>query len=184
MNAETAPASFDAFRTIDLRGTHLSAAELRSAMPRSTSASFDSVAARVEGIIADVRTRGFDSLTELAQRFDGVEQHHPLVPAEALRESLRTLDPSVRSALEESIDRARAFAAAQKPEDVSLDIRPGAVLTHRWVPVGRVGLYVPGGLAVLASSVVMNVVPAQAAGVESIALASPPHKDFGGLPHP
>ena len=153
-------------------------------MPRSTSASFDSVAARVEGIIADVRTRGFTSLTELAQRFDGVQQHHPRVPAEALRESLRTLDPSVRSALEESIDRARAFAAAQKPEDVSLDIRPGAVLTHRWVPVGRVGLYVPGGLAVLASSVVMNVVPAQAAGVESIALASPPHRDFGGLPHP
>ncbi len=153
-------------------------------MPRSTAASFDSVASRVESIITDVRTRGFGALSELAQRFDGVEQSHPRVPAEALREALRTLAPEVRAALEESIDRARTFAQKQLPQDTVVDIRPGAALTQRWVPVGRVGLYVPGGLAVLASSVVMNVVPAQAAGVESIALASPPHKDFGGLPHP
>lgn len=153
-------------------------------MPRSTAASFDSVAGRVEAIISDVRSRGFEALSELAQRFDGVEQAHPRVPSEALSEALASLDPAVRSALEESIDRARAFALAQKPQDVVVDVREGAALTQRWVPVGRVGLYVPGGLAVLASSVVMNVVPAQAAGVESIALASPPHKDFGGLPHP
>ncbi|WP_309072171.1 histidinol dehydrogenase [Arthrobacter sp.] len=184
MTAQTAPVSFDAFRTIDLRGTHLSAAELRAAMPRSTTASFDSVASRVEDIITSVRTHGFDALSELAQRFDGVDQLHPRVPAEALTEALRSLAPDVRAALEESIDRARTFAQAQKPQDVVVDIRPGAALTQRWVPVDRVGLYVPGGLAVLASSVVMNVVPAQAAGVQSIALASPPHKDFGGMPHP
>ena len=153
-------------------------------MPRSTTASFDSVASRVEDIITSVRTHGFDALSELAQRFDGVDQLHPLVPAEALTEALRSLAPDVRAALEESIDRARTFAQAQKPQDVVVDIRPGAALTQRWVPVDRVGLYVPGGLAVLASSVVMNVVPAQAAGVQSIALASPPHKDFGGMPHP
>lgn len=184
MTAQTDLVSFDSFRTIDLRGTHLSAAELRNAMPRSTAASFDTVAPRVEAIIADVRHRGFEALRDLAQRFDGVEQSHPRVPAEALREALAALDPAVRAALEESINRAREFALAQKPQDVVVDIRPGAVLKQRWVPVGRVGLYVPGGLAVLASSVIMNVVPAQAAGVESIALASPPHKDFGGLPHP
>ena len=57
-------------------------------------------------------------------------------------------------------------------------------MTHRMVPVGRVGLYVPGGIAPLVSSVVMNVVPAQVAGVASIALSSPPQKDHGGLPHP
>lgn len=153
-------------------------------MPRSTTASFDSVASRVEDIITDVRTRGFDALAELAQRFDGVDQSQPRVPAKALTEALRSLAPDVRAALEESIDRARTFALAQKPQDVAVDIRPGAALTQRWVPVDRVGLYVPGGLAVLASSVVMNVVPAQAAGVKSIALASPPHKDFGGMPHP
>ncbi|WRH26437.1 histidinol dehydrogenase [Arthrobacter sp. JZ12] len=153
-------------------------------MPRSETASFDSVASRVEDIIDDVRSRGFDALSDLAQRFDGVTQPHPRVPAKALKEALESLDPDVRAALEESIDRARVFALAQKPQDVSVNIRPGAALTQRWVPVNRVGLYVPGGLAVLASSVVMNVVPAQAAGVESIALASPPHKDFGGMPHP
>jgi histidinol dehydrogenase len=184
VTAQTASVSFDAFRTIDLRGTHLSAAELRAAMPRSTTASFESVASRVEEIIADVRSRGFQALSDLAQRFDGVEQSNPRVPAEALAEALESLSPDVRAALEESIDRARTFALAQKPRDVAVDIRPGAALTQRWVPVDRVGLYVPGGLAVLASSVVMNVVPAQAAGVQSIALASPPHKDFGGMPHP
>lgn len=184
MTAQTAPVSFDAFRTIDLRGAHLSTAGLRAAMPRSTTASFESVSSRVEDIITDVRERGFSALSDLALRFDGVEQKHPRVPASALKEALRSLAPDVRAALEESIDRARVFALAQKPEDISVDIRPGAALTQRWVPVSRVGLYVPGGLAVLASSVVMNVVPAQAAGVQSIALASPPQKAFGGMPHP
>ncbi|MHA7245563.1 histidinol dehydrogenase [Arthrobacter tecti] len=184
MTSQTAPVSFDAFRTIDLRGAKLSAAELRAAMPRSSAASFESVAGRVEEILDSVRTRGFAALSELAERFDGVEQSHPRVPVAALKQALKALAPEVRAALEESIERARTFAQAQKPEDVTVDIRPGAALTHRWVPVGRAGLYVPGGLAVLASSVVMNVVPAQAAGVESIALASPPQKEFGGQPHP
>lgn len=163
---------------------HHSAASLRAAMPRSTAASFDAVSERVEAIIADVRTRGFASLSDLARKFDGVEQAHPRVPLGAITEALENLDPGVRAALEVSIDRARTFALAQKPQDVAVEIQTGAQLTQRWVPVGRVGLYAPGGLAVLASSVVMNVVPAQAAGVESIALASPPQKAFGGLPHP
>ncbi|MBO0841450.1 MAG: histidinol dehydrogenase, partial [Sciscionella sp.] len=61
---------------------------------------------------------------------------------------------------------------------------PGGTVTERWVPVRRVGLYVPGGLAVYPSSVVMNVVPAQVAGVRSLVLCSPPQAEFGGLPHP
>ena len=142
------------------------------------------VEAPVAAILADVRERGLVALTELALRFDGVEQASPRVPREALTKALAELAPDVRLALAESIDRARRFAAAQVPDDVEVEISAGAVVTHKWIAVRRVGLYVPGGLAVYPSSVVMNVVPAQAAGVESIALASPPQKEFGGLPHP
>ncbi|WP_430295028.1 histidinol dehydrogenase [Sinomonas sp. B1-1] len=172
------------FRTTDLRGRSLGLAELRAAVPRLAAGDGSGVEDVVRGIIADVRSRGFGALRELAHRFDGVEQRHPRVPAEALAAALEGLDAGVRDALTESIARARAFAGAQRPQDVTVRPAEGASVTQRWVPVGRVGLYVPGGLAVYPSSVVMNVVPAQAAGVQSIALASPPQKDNGGLPHP
>ena len=133
---------------------------------------------KVLDIIDAVRTRGFDALSELARTFDGVEQSHPRVPAEALTAALAGLDPAVRAALEESIRRARLFADAQRPADTDVELGDGAAVSQNWVPVARVGLYVPGGLAVYPSSVIMNVVPALAAGVESIALASPPQKDF------
>jgi len=139
---------------------------------------------KVLDIISAVRARGFGALRELALAFDGVEQTHPRVPAEALRAALENLDPAVRAALEESIRRARRFADAQRPANVDVELGEGAVVSQNWVPVARVGLYVPGGLAVYPSSVILNVVPALAAGVESIALASPPQKNFGGLPHP
>ncbi|UWX98256.1 histidinol dehydrogenase [Arthrobacter zhaoxinii] len=182
MNSSS-PAAFESFRTIDLRGQHLSPAELKGAMPRAET-TFDAASDAVEAIITDVRTRGFTALTDLAQRFDGVDQQQVRVPQEALDSALEQLDPAVRAALETAIERTRIFAKAQRPADAEVSIRPGAVLTHKWMPVSRVGLYVPGGLAVYPSSVVMNVVPAQAAGVESLALASPPQKEFGGLPHP
>lgn len=152
-------------------------------MPRAV-ASAQSSESAVQAIIDDVRKRGFQSLSELAQRFDGVSQGHPRVPQEVLQAALHDLDDDVRTALEEAIRRARMFAEAQRPDDVEVEVAPGAKLTHKWVAVDRVGLYVPGGLAVYPSSVVMNVVPAQAAGVRSIALASPPQKEFGGSPHP
>ncbi len=152
-------------------------------MPRAAPSEHSSETV-VAGIIGDVRTRGFAALTELAARFDGVEQVHPRVPGTVIENALQSLDPGVRAALEESIARARVFAGAQKPTDVDVEISEGARLTSRWVAVDRVGLYVPGGLAVYPSSVVMNVVPAQAAGVASLALASPPQKEFGGWPHP
>ncbi len=175
--------SFADFRTIDLRGSALTGAALSAVMPRPEMGG-SGVEAPVAAILADVRERGLVALTELALRFDGVEQASPRVPREALTKALAELAPDVRLALAESIDRARRFAAAQVPDDVEVEISPGAVVTHKWIAVRRVGLYVPGGLAVYPSSVVMNVVPAQAAGVESIALASPPQKEFGGLPHP
>ncbi|MFJ2509144.1 histidinol dehydrogenase [Arthrobacter citreus] len=181
--AEQTGQPFGSLRTIDLRGRTHTPAQLKAVMPRAettTDVASDAVAA----IIADVRSRGFAALSELAEKFDGVRQDHPLVPRRALVDALEDLDPAVRAGLEESIRRARMFAAAQRPADVEVDIADGAKVTHRWVPVNRVGLYVPGGLAVYPSSVVMNVVPAQAAGVASLALASPPQKEFGGLPHP
>ncbi|MHA7219539.1 histidinol dehydrogenase [Arthrobacter sp. MDT1-48-3] len=180
-----APSSFPTvgFRTIDLRGRALSPGELKRAMPRAAASAHSSEAA-VQAIIDDVRARGVDALRDLARRFDGVEQEHPRVPAEVIGAAVAGLDPEVRTALEEAIRRARIFASAQVPTDVEVEVAPGARLTHKWIPVHRVGLYVPGGLAVYPSSVVMNVVPAQAAGVGSIALASPPQKEFGGWPHP
>ncbi|TMZ47500.1 histidinol dehydrogenase, partial [Klebsiella pneumoniae] len=85
---------------------------------------------------------------------------------------------------EESIRRARAVHADQRRADTTTRVVPGGTVTERWVPVGRVGLYAPGGRAVYPSSVVMNVVPAQEAGVASLAVASPPQAAYGGLPHP
>jgi histidinol dehydrogenase len=179
------PAAADlTFRTIDLRGRRLSLAGLRAAVPRAQTGTRADAEEKVLSIIAAVRSRGVEALRELALRFDGVEQDHPRVPAEALQAALAGLDPAVRAALEESIRRARRFADAQRPSDTDVELGDGAVVSQNWVPVGRVGLYVPGGLAVYPSSVIMNVVPALAAGVESIALASPPQKDFDGLPHP
>ncbi|XAS65330.1 histidinol dehydrogenase [Micrococcaceae bacterium Sec5.8] len=183
--AATAPPAADLnFRTVDLRGQRLSLAGLRAAVPRAKAGTLADAEAKVLTIIEAVRARGFEALSELALTFDGVEQAHPRVPAEALTAALAGLDPAVRAALEESIKRARRFADAQRPADADVELGEGAVVSQKWVPVARVGLYVPGGLAVYPSSVIMNVVPALAAGVQSIALASPPQKGFGGLPHP
>ena len=172
------------FRTVDLRGQSLTLAGLRAAVPRAQGHTVADAEGKVLDIIAAVRRGGFEALGELALRFDGVQQRHPLVPQEALAAALEELEPSVRSALEESISRARRFADGQRPRNIEVELGDGAVVAQNWVPVARVGLYVPGGLAVYPSSVIMNVVPALAAGVQSIALASPPQKEFGGLPHP
>ncbi|MFF8312266.1 histidinol dehydrogenase [Streptomyces lydicus] len=169
---------------IDLRGDALpEGGALRDLLPR---AEFDVEAAleKVRPICEDVRHRGTAALIEYARRFDGVEIERVRVPAEALRSALDALDPAVRAALEESIRRARIVHREQRRTDVTTKVVPGGTVTERWVPVERVGLYVPGGRSVYPSSVVMNVVPAQEAGVASLAVTSPPQKDFGGLPHP
>jgi histidinol dehydrogenase len=168
----------------DLRATAPDDAALRAALPRLTQDDADGPVQAVAGIIDDVAHRGAAAVQELTERFDGVRPEHLRVPAEALRAALEGLDPRIRAALEASIERARAFAADQRPQDTTTTYGDDASVTLRWVPVNRVGLYVPGGLAVYPSSVVMNVVPAQAAGVASIALASPPAKDGTGMPHP
>ena len=168
---------------IDLRGRRLDAAALATALPRPE-LDVAQAAAAVAPIMQDVRLRGAAALRDLAERFDGVRPDHLRVPAAAIRDAVAGLDPAVRAALEESIRRARAVHSAQRPVGFSVDLGPGAQVRQRWIPVRRVGLYVPGGLAVYPSSVVMNVVPAQEAGVASLAVTSPPQSDNGGLPHP
>ncbi|GGU12541.1 histidinol dehydrogenase [Nocardioides albus] len=173
-------------RRIDLRGADRGSAstiDYRAAVPR---AEFDIEAAThaVQPIIDAVRERGAEAIAEFSEKFDGVRVDDIRVPAAALTKALDELDPAIRAGLEESIARLRTTCAAELEQDAVTDLAPGARVTHRKVPVGRVGLYVPGGLAPLVSSVLMNVVPAQVAGVPSIALASPPQKEFGGLPQP
>lgn len=170
-------------RTIDLRGRALSPAELLAAVPRATAAR-DQARAAAAQIVADVAERGEESLREQAERFDGVTGHVIRVPAEHLDDALQTLDPQVRAALDEAIARVRTASAAQIPAPTTTELAPGARVSQRWQPVRRVGLYVPGGKAVYPSSVVMNVVPAQVAGVREIALASPPQREHGGRVHP
>ncbi len=168
-------------RQLDLRSTAV--AELRRVLPR---AEVDVAAALavVSPLVADVAARGYPAVREATLRFDGVDVASPTVPAAALTDALERLDPTVRAALEESIRRARIVHEAQRREQVHVDVVAGGTVTERWIPVGRVGLYVPGGLAVYPSSVVMNVVPAQVAGVSSIAVFSPAQREFEGRPHP
>jgi len=167
----------------DLRGRRLSRRDLLAELPRAE-LDVEHAAATVAPILEAVRTRGADALRELAERFDGVRPVHLRVPVDVLARATDALDPQVRAALEETIRRVRQVHAAQRPADLTVDLGPGAQVRQRWLPVRRVGLYVPGGLAVYPSSVVMNVVAAQEAGVASLAVVSPPQKDHGGLPDP
>ena len=167
----------------DLRSSRLGPRELAQALPRAT-LDVTTAQAAVAPLIEDVRSRGAAALRDAAERFDGVRPVHLRVPAQAIDQALGDLDPAVREALEMSIAHNRAGHAAQVPTERATQIVPGGTVAQCWVPVRRVGLYVPGGLAVYPSSVVMNAVAAQVAGVEQIALVSPPQAEFGGLPHP
>ncbi|MFD6818432.1 histidinol dehydrogenase [Microbacterium sp. NPDC060132] len=170
-------------RTIDLRGRELSPADMLAAVPRATQARAEALdtAAR---LVEEVRERGEGALREQAERFDRVVGHEVRVPETHMTQALDSLDPAVRAALDEAIQRVRLASAAQVPASQVTTIGAGATITQRWQPVHRVGVYIPGGKAVYPSSVVMNVVPAQVAGAQQIALASPPQADQDGRVHP
>ena len=170
-------------RTLDLRGQALSKAGYQRAIPR---ASLDIATAMrtIEPILERVKNGSESDLLNLAQEFDGVRPASIRVSQSDLDVALTNLDPAVRTALELSISRIRKVHTDQIRTDKSTKVVDGGVVTERWIPVDRVGLYVPGGRAVYPSSVLMNVIPAQIAEVSSIAVASPPQKEFGGLPHP
>jgi histidinol dehydrogenase len=171
-------------RRLDLRAEPLPrTAVLRGLLPRAE-VDVDAVLHQVRPIVEAVRERGVDAALEFAERFDRVRPSAVRVPPQTSKGALSALDPAVRAALELSVERARKVHADQRRRDVVTDVVPGGTVTERFVPVRRVGLYAPGGLAVYPSSVIMNVVPAQEAGVESLVLASPPQAEHGGLPHP
>ena len=136
----------------------------------------------VRPTVEAVRRNGVSAVREATRQFDGVELADLRVPPAALHRAAAELEQDVRAALDEAIRRIRLVHQAQVPDEVSVEVVPGGTVTRRHLPVGRVGLYVPGGLAPLPSSVLMNVIPAQVAGVGSIAIASPPRRDEDGRP--
>ena len=170
-------------RLVDLRGQRLSKSGYNSAIPR---AALDVAKAMklVEPILARVKNGNENDLIALAKEFDGVAPLQIRVPREVLTKALKELDPQIRTALEISAERIRKVHNDQRRTESITKVVDGGTVTERWVPVDRVGLYVPGGRAVYPSSVMMNVIPAQIAQVASIAVASPPQSEFGGLPHP
>jgi histidinol dehydrogenase len=170
-------------RTVDLRGKALTKAGYNAELPRAA-LDVAQAMALVEPILHRVKTGGESELIELAQEFDGVTPASIRVPQQALDSALASLDPAIRAALELSIERVRKVHNDQVRVDKTTTVVDGGSVTEKWIPVDRVGLYVPGGRAVYPSSVVMNVVPAQIAKVSSIAVASPPQKECAGLPHP
>ena len=170
-------------RLVDLRGQRLSKAGYSQAIPR---AALDVAEAMklVEPILLRVKNGTEEDLIALAQEFDRVTPPSIKVPRAELTKALEELDPAIRSALEISAQRIRKVHEDQRRSETTTKVVDGGTVTEKWVPVDRVGLYVPGGRAVYPSSVMMNVIPAQIAKVESIAVASPPQSEFGGLPHP
>jgi histidinol dehydrogenase len=170
-------------RTLDLRGQALSKAGYQRAIPRAT-LDIATAMQSVEPILMRVKNGDEAELLKLAEEFDGVRPESIRVKQSDLDSALANLDPAVRSALELSITRICKVHEDQRRTEKTTKVVDGGVVTERWIPVDRVGLYVPGGRAVYPSSVLMNVIPAQIAEVSSIAVASPPQKEFGGLPHP
>ncbi len=177
----------EVIRTLDLTGRKidqsLDSSWVNQAVPR---ASLDITTAieQIRPLLDEVRDRGESAVVEATVNRDGVDPRPILVSKTELDAALDQLNPELRQAIETSISRVRAVSRATLPNPVSVELAPGALVSQRWVPVDSVGLYVPGGKAVYPSSVVMNVVPAQVAGVPRIALTSPAQAAFGGRPHP
>jgi len=170
-------------RLVDLRGQRLSKAGYTNVLPR---AALDVAEAMklIEPILVRVKNGDEKDLIALSKEFDGVAPSSIRVPREELTKALKELDPAIRTALEVSAERIRKVHNDQSRSEKTTRVVDGGTVTEKWVPVDRVGLYVPGGRAVYPSSVMMNVIPAQIAEVSSIAVASPPQSEFGGLPLP
>ena len=170
-------------RLVDFRGRALTKAGYNSELPRAD-LNVDEAMRLIAPILERVKFGSESDLIKLAEEFDGVAPPSIRVPQSALDAALKSLDPDVCSALERSISRVKTVHKDQVRSEKRTVVVDGGEVTQKWIPVDRVGLYVPGGRAVYPSSVMMNVIPAQIAQVPSIAVASPPQKEFGGLPHP
>jgi histidinol dehydrogenase len=170
-------------QTLDLRGSRPTRAELAALVPRAR-VDIEVATETAAGLIADVRERGEAALLDQAERLDRVRPRRLRVDPADIAAASEALDPAVRSALDEAIRRVRLASEAQVPPPAVTQLGAGAQVVQRWQPVGRAGFYVPGGKAVYPSSVIMNVVPAQVAGVRSVVLASPPQAAHDGAVHP
>lgn len=170
-------------RTVDLRGKSLTSHELNLAIPRAA-IDISKAIEMIAPLLEDVRVRGEAAVVQVTKERDGVDPRPILVSQSELSQALNALDSDLRTAIEQAILRVRKVSEANLPEDTNVELAVGAKVRQRWQPVDSVGLYVPGGKAVYPSSVIMNVVPAQVAGVPRLAVASPAQKEFGGRPHP
>ena len=170
-------------RVIDLSRQAITRDLVNSALPRAiidVSSAMDSI----RPLVQDIKLFGARPIVEFAKRFDGIDIEPIKVSESELQNGLLGLDPEIKAALETAIDRVRRVSEANLPKGTSIELALEAEVSQRWVPIESVGLYVPGGKAVYPSSVVMNVVPAQVAGVRQISIATPGQKEFGGRPHP
>ncbi|WFN91325.1 histidinol dehydrogenase [Gordonia sihwensis] len=167
----------------DLRGSTPTLSQLRRALPRGGT-DVNAVLPTVTPVVEAVAEHGATAALDYTEKFDRVRPASVRVPAEVIAKARADLDGAVADALEESIRRARLVHADQRRQTSVTQVVPGGSVAEKWIPVRRVGLYVPGGNAVYPSSVIMNVVPAQEAGVGSLVVASPAQADFGGWPHP
>jgi histidinol dehydrogenase len=170
-------------RIVDLRGKALDSHSVNQAVPRA-SVDIDAAIGQISGLLEDVKQRGEAAVVAVTVERDGVDPRPIKVGKDELANALASLDSGLRKAIEESIQRVRKVSQATMPKPVSVELAEGALVHQRYQPVDSVGLYVPGGKAVYPSSVIMNVVPAQVAGVPRLVVASPAQKDFGGRPHP
>lgn len=173
----------DLVRLLDLRGRQVSADLVARELPRAI-VDMDSAVAEVRPLVAQIRAEGVKALVSIAQKFDGIEINPIKVPADELSKALSSLEPNLKKSLETAIERVRKVTEQAKPQGFTSELANGAQVQQRYRPIDSVGLYVPGGKAVYPSSVIMNVVPAQIAGVKKLAISTPGQKDFGGRAHP
>ncbi len=170
-------------RLVDLRGRTFTSEQVNQIVPRA-SVDITQAVGQITPLLQDVRERGEAAIVEVTINRDGVDPRPLKVSQEELRRAEAELSPELRKAIEESIERVFKVSRANMPQNTSISLAEGATVHQRWQPVDSVGLYVPGGKAVYPSSVIMNVIPAQVAGVPRLTLASPAQKEFNGRPHP
>ena len=170
-------------RVLDLRGQSLTADRIRTLIPRA-SLDIAQAAEQIRPLLSEISESGLSAIVATAEKFDGFNPEPLMVLEMEIRTAIEQLDPGLRSAIEESIERVAKVSRATLPAETSVELGDGAIVQQRWQPIESVGLYVPGGRAVYPSSVIMNVVPAQVAGVERLVVATPGQKEFGGRPHP
>ena len=173
----------DLIRFLDLSDSEISAEQILTDLPRADM-DLDSAVAIIRPLVEKIRTGGAKAIQDIAKEIDGIDISPIRVSEDELKKALANLEPDLRVSLEIAIERVRKVSLQSMPKGFSTELAKGATVSQRWQPIDSVGLYVPGGKAVYPSSVIMNAVPALAAGVKKIAIATPGQAAFGGRAHP